>query len=67
MFAISFLTAKVKLIEKSIKHNGTYALVSLGKPKKYFSNLNTHDVTDNKTFWKTLKPSLTDQIKLKLI
>ena len=29
--------------------------------KKFFSNLNTCDVTDNKTFWKTVKPFLTEK------
>ena len=50
-FAISFLIAKVILIEKSPMHNWTYALVWLDRPRKnFFSNLNTHDVTGNKTF-----------------
>ena len=26
--------------------------------KKFFSNINTSDITDNKTFWKTGKPFL---------
>ena len=33
--------------------------------KQYFNNLNTHNVTDNKTFWKTVKPLLTDKIETK--
>ena len=31
--------------------------------KQFFSNLK--DVTDNKTFWKTVKPLLTDKVKTK--
>ena len=34
--------------------------------KQLFSNLNTHDVTGNKTFWNTLKPLVTDKVKTKL-
>ena len=33
--------------------------------KSFFSNINTRDITDNKTFWKTIKPSFTDKIKTK--
>ena len=35
------------------------------KKKNFFSNTNTCDITDNKTFWKTVKPFLTDKIKIK--
>ena len=33
--------------------------------KQYFSNLNTHDVTDNTTFWKRVKPLLTNNVSTK--
>ena len=33
--------------------------------KKYFSNINTRDITDNKNFWKTVKPFFTDKIQTK--
>ena len=33
--------------------------------KNFFSNINTRDITDNKTFWKTVKPFFTDKIKTK--
>ena len=33
--------------------------------KQFCSNLNTNVVTENKTFWKTLKPFLTDKVKTK--
>ena len=33
--------------------------------KNFFSNINTNDITDNKTFWKTVKPFFTDKIKTK--
>ena len=35
------------------------------KKKNFFSNINTCDITDNKTFWKTIKPFFTDKIKAK--
>ena len=35
------------------------------KKKNFFSNINTSDITDNKTFWKTVKPFFTDKIKTK--
>ena len=33
--------------------------------KNFFSNINTSDIIDNKTFWKTVKPFFTDKIKTK--
>ena len=33
--------------------------------KKYFSNINTGDITDNKKFWKTVKPLFTEKISIK--
>ena len=31
----------------------------------FFSNINTTDITHNKTFWKTVKPFFADKIKTK--
>ena len=33
--------------------------------KNFFSNINTCDITDNQTFWKTVKSFFTDRIKTK--
>ena len=30
--------------------------------KKYFANLNEKDIHDNKHFWKTIKPALSDKV-----
>ena len=30
--------------------------------KKYFENLNEKDILDNKLFWKTIKPLLSDKV-----
>ena len=49
------------MIAKLTILNETYAQAK----KQFFSNLNTNVVTENKTFWKTLKPFLTDKVKTK--
>ena len=33
--------------------------------KNFFNNINTRDITNNKTFWKTVKPLFTDKIQTK--
>ena len=33
--------------------------------KNFFNNISTPDITDNKTFWKTVKPLFTDKIETK--
>ena len=35
------------------------------KKKNFFNNINTRDITNNKTFWKTVKPLSTDKIQTK--
>ena len=34
--------------------------------KNYLSSINTSDITDNKTFWKTVKPFFTDETTKKI-
>ena len=36
----------------------------LRKPKKNYAHLNERNVADNKKFWKTVKPLLSDKLKL---
>ena len=36
------------------------------KKKNFFNNISTRDTTDNKTFWKTVKPLFTDRYKQNL-
>ena len=31
--------------------------------KRYFNNVNVEDVTENKLFWKTIKPFFTEKTK----
>ena len=48
------------------QRNVCISLIIIRQAKKnVFSNLNTNIVTDNKTFWKTLKLFLTDKVKTK--
>ena len=35
------------------------------KKKNFFNNISTRDITDNQTFWKTMKPLLTDKVQTK--
>ena len=38
----------------------------MSEKKNFFSNIfNTNDITDNKAFWKMVKPFFTDKIKTK--
>ena len=46
------------------QHNICVTLIRQQK-KNFFSKLNTWDVTDNKTFWRKLKPLFTDKVQTK--
>ena len=61
-----FLNTKSDIDRKAYntQRNLCVSLISQAK-KQFFSNLNTNVATENKTFWKTLKPSLTDKVKTK--
>ena len=48
----------------NVQRNLCVTLIIQAK-KRFFSNLDTCDITDNKTFWKTVKPFLTDKVKIK--
>ena len=63
-----FLNNKSDIDRKAYntQRNLCVSLIIIRQAKKnVFSNLNTTIVTDNKTFWKTLKPFLTDKVKTK--
>ena len=50
------------LIEKHIKSKGITLLVYQERKKKIFNtNVNTNILTESRTFWKTVKPFLTDK------
>ena len=61
-----FLNTK-KDIDRKAYNKQRNLCVSLvrSEKKNFFSNINTSDITDNKTFWKTVKPFFTDTIKTK--
>ena len=61
-----FLNSKSDIDRKAYnaQRNLCVSLIRQAK-KKFFSKLNTSDVTDNKTFWRTVKPFLTDKVKTK--
>ena len=54
-------------IDRKVYNKQRNLCVSLirSEKKNFFSNIDTSDITDNKTFWKTVKPFFTDKIKIK--
>ena len=46
------------------QHNLCVSLIRQEK-KNFFNNISTRNITENKTFWKTVKPLFTDKIKTK--
>ena len=53
-------------IDRKVYNKQRNLCVSLirSKKKNFFSNIHTSDITDNKTFWKTVKPFFTDKKKI---
>ena len=61
-----FLNTKSDIDTKTYNKQRNLCLSLIRSEKKnFFSNINTSDITDNKTFWKTVKPFFTDKIKIK--
>ena len=61
-----FLNTKSDIDRKTYNQQSNLCVSLIRSEKKYFfSNINTCDITDNKTFWKTVKPFFTDKIKTK--
>ena len=44
------------------KHKNFCSKLYKKERKKYYANLNVKNVTDNKLFWKTVKPFLSDKV-----
>ena len=58
-----FLKNKNDYNKKEFSKQRNYCVYLVRKSKKlYYSNLDEKNVTDNKTFWKTIKPFLSDKI-----
>ena len=61
-----FLNTKSDIDRKAYNKQRNLCVSLIRREKKnFFSNINTSDITDNKTFWKTVKPFFTDKIKTK--
>ena len=59
-----FLNTKSDIDRKAYNKQRNLSVSLIRSEKKnFFSNINTSDITDNKTFWKTVKPFFTDKIK----
>ena len=59
-----FLNSKSDIDRKAYnaQRNLCVSLIRQAK-KQFFKNLDTKDVNDNKVFWKTVKPFMTDKVK----
>ena len=57
---------KLRTIESKLAYtkqrNYSVTLIRKGK-KKYYGSLDVKDITDNKEFWKTVKPLFSDKSK----
>ena len=60
----NFLNTKTDIDRKAYKKQ-CHLWVSLIRREKKNFNINTRDITDNKTFWKTVKPLVTDKVQTK--
>ena len=61
-----FLNTKSDIDRKAYnKQRSLYVSLIRSEKKNFFSNINTSDITDNKTFWKTVKSFFTDKTKTK--
>ena len=61
-----FLNTRIDIDRKAYNKQCNLC-VSLTRSEKqnFLSNINTSDIADHKTFWKTVKPFFTDEIKAK--
>ena len=60
-----FLKDRSEENKKKYSKQRNYCVSLLRKSKSdYFGNLNEKDINDNKTFWKTIKPFLSDKVRL---
>ena len=56
-----FLNTKSDIDRKAYNKQGNY-VVSLLRNKNFYSSLDTKVATDNRTFWKTVKPLLSEKV-----
>ena len=61
-----FLHSKSDIDRKAYNKQRNICVTLIRQEKKnFYSNLNMHDVTDNKMFWKKVRPLFTDKIQTK--
>ena len=61
----TFLKTNSNEVKKAYNTHRTNVKRWLGKPKKdYYNNLHHENVTDNKTFWKSIKPFFLKKARL---
>ena len=60
----NFLNTKSDIDRKAYKKQCHLCVSLIRREKKNF-NINTRDITDSKTFWKTVKPLVTDKVQTK--
>ena len=61
-----FLNTKSDIDRNAYNKQRNLCVSSIRREKKnFFNNISTRDITDNKTFWKTVKPLFTDKIQRK--
>ena len=61
----NFLNTKSDIDRKAYKKQCHLCVSLIRREKKNF-NINTRDITDNKTFCKTVKPLVTDKVQTNL-
>ena len=56
-----FLNTKSDIDRKAYNKQRNICVSLIRREKRnFFNNISTRDITDNKTFWKTVKPLFTD-------
>ena len=62
----NFLNTKVDIDRKAYNKQGNLCVSLIRRKKKnFFNNISTREITDNKTFWKTVKPFFTGKVQIK--
>ena len=61
-----FLNTKSDIDRKAYNKQRNLCVSLIRREKKnFFNNISACDITDNETFWKTVKPLFTDNIQAK--
>ena len=50
-----------RLRNKFLKEKTTFSREAYNKQRNYFGNLNVKNITDNKKFWKTVRPNFSSK------